>query len=134
MESSRIYGFSADPSLSLTQDLVQPTAAAGMVITNDGGIRMARASQGKVNAKCPPNVFLSMLRSNLHIAFSHLCSTARLLTHILWFLGSFCCCLFLAEISMPQFGMAEFMSSYPTLSMEELSQSNCSANTVAASL
>lgn len=61
MESSRIYGFNADPSLSLTQELVGLTAIAGTVIASDGGIRMARASQGKVNAKCPPNVFLSML-------------------------------------------------------------------------
>lgn len=113
-ESSHIHGFNADPSLSLMQDLVRLTAVAGAVITNDSGIRMVRASQGKVNAKCPPNVFLSMLESNLHIAFSHLRCTARLLKYILWFLRSFHCCLFLAKISMPQFGLAETMSWYPT--------------------
>lgn len=82
----------------------------------------------------PSKCIFEHAQSNLHIAFSHLRSTARLLKHILRFLGSFCSCLFLAEISMPQFGMAQIVSLHPTLSTEELSQSNCSVDTVAASL
>ena len=38
------------------------TTVAEVVITNDGGIRTTRTSQGKVNVKCPRNVFLSILR------------------------------------------------------------------------
>ncbi|KAJ7410953.1 GDP-mannose 4,6 dehydratase [Willisornis vidua] len=47
MESSSIYGLNADPSLSLTSDLVRLTAVAEIVITNDGGNRKTRTSQGK---------------------------------------------------------------------------------------
>lgn len=48
---------------------------------------MTRTSQERVNVKCPPNVFLSMLKRGLSVAFSHLRCPARLLKYILWFLG-----------------------------------------------